>query len=49
MIIDISKIQALLVNSHLDGWLFTDFHGRDPITNSFLQLTDRHCTRRLFY
>lgn len=47
--INITKIQALLHDYRLDGWLFTDFHGHDFITRDFLQLTDRVCTRRLFY
>ena len=46
---DILKIQSLLVQYHLDGWLFTDFHGHDFITKDFLKMTDRRCTRRLFY
>lgn len=45
----ILKIQRLLQEQNLDGWLFTDFHGHDHITNSFIGLTDRMCTRRLFY
>lgn len=48
-ILDIDKIQALLKEYQLDGWLFADFQGRDFITRSFLKLTDRNCTRRLFY
>lgn len=47
--IDIIKIQALLKEYGLDGWLFTDFHGRDWITRDFLKLTKRMCTRRMFY
>lgn len=47
--IDIPKIQSLLLAYHLDGWLFTDFQGHDFISRDFLQLTDRACTRRLFY
>lgn len=43
------KIQNLLKDYHLDGWLFTDFHGHDFISRDFLKLTDRICTRRLFY
>lgn len=46
---DIIKIQNLLKDFGLDGWLFTDFHGHDHITRDFLKLTDRKCTRRLFY
>jgi len=46
---DILKIQSLLREYHLDGWLFTDFQGHDFITKEFLGLTERKCTRRLFY
>lgn len=49
LMINIPKIQTLLHDYRLDGWLFTDFHGHDFITRDFLQLTDRTCTRRLFY
>ena len=45
----LEKIQRLLQEDKLDGWLFTDYHGHDHITRDFLQLTDRFCTRRLFY
>lgn len=48
-ILDIDKIQSLLVNYGIDGWLFTDFQGRDFISGEFLKLTKRRCTRRLFY
>lgn len=47
--INIEKIQKLLVEYHMDGWLFTDFHGRDFITRDFLSLGKRMSTRRLFY
>lgn len=46
---DINKIQKLLSQFELDGWLFSDFHGHDFISRQFLELTDRTCTRRLFY
>lgn len=45
----ITKIQQLLQEQQLDGWLFTDYHAHDHITRSFVGLTDRMCTRRLFY
>lgn len=45
----IKKIQSLLLENHLDGWLFTDYHAHDHITKNFIGLTDRMCTRRLFY
>lgn len=46
---EINKIQSLLKDFGLDGWLFTDFHGHDFISREFLQLTNRTCTRRLFF
>jgi Xaa-Pro aminopeptidase len=46
---DIIKIQSLLRDSQLDGWLFSDYHGHDFISRQFLQLGDRFCTRRMFY
>lgn len=46
---DLQKIQHLLRDSHIDGWLFSDFHGHDFISRDFLELTGRKCTRRLFY
>lgn len=46
---NINKIQNLLKQFNLDGWLFTDFHGHDFISRDFLKLTNRACTRRLFY
>ena len=45
----IAKIQQLLAEYNLDGWLFTDYHGHDHITKDFLALRGRACTRRLFY
>ncbi|MBQ7094664.1 MAG: aminopeptidase P family protein [Clostridia bacterium] len=45
----IAKIQQLLAQYNLDGWLFTDYHGHDHITKDFLALRGRACTRRLFY
>lgn len=47
--LEINKIQSLLQQFQLDGWLFTDFHGHDFISRDFLNLGSRTCTRRLFY
>jgi hypothetical protein len=49
MMIELEKIQRLLKEYAMDGWIFTDFHGRDEITKSFLSLSERPATRRLFY
>ena len=46
---DINQVQLLLRQYDLDGWLFSDFQGRDFITGDFLKLTNRKCTRRMFY
>ena len=46
---EIQKIQNLLREFQMNGWLFTDFQGHDYITKEFLELGDRFCTRRLFY
>ena len=35
---DIAKIQILLQEAELDGWLFTDFQGHDFITKEFLSI-----------
>ena len=40
---DIAKIQKLLQEAKLDGWLFTDFQGHDFITKEFLELGNRFC------
>ncbi len=47
---DIRAIQAELRASKLDGWLFYDFHRRDPIAQRILGLpTNAMATRRWFY
>ncbi|HJY87149.1 MAG TPA: M24 family metallopeptidase [Candidatus Acidoferrales bacterium] len=47
---DIPAIQAELRASELDGWLFYDFHRRDPIAQHILELpVDGMATRRWFY
>lgn len=47
---DISKIQKVLKEFNIDGWLFADFRGRDYIANRMLNLnTDHLATRRWFY
>lgn len=49
MMIELEKMQRLLKEYEMDGWIFTDFHGRDEITKTFLSLSKRPATRRLFY
>lgn len=45
----ISEIQSDLRASKLDGWLFYDFRGRDPIAQRILGLPPVMRTRRWFY
>jgi len=49
MTIDIAKIQQDLRAAKLDGWLFYDFRGRDPIALQILGLPPGMRTRRWFY
>jgi len=46
---DIPGIQNDLRAAKLDGWLFYDFRGRDPIAQRVLQLPEGMRTRRWFY
>jgi Xaa-Pro dipeptidase len=46
---DIAVIQNDLRDAKLDGWLFYDFRGRDPIAQRILQLPASMRTRRWFY
>jgi Xaa-Pro dipeptidase len=46
---DINEIQTDLRTAKLDGWLFYDFRGRDPIAQGILQLPPGMRTRRWYY
>jgi Xaa-Pro dipeptidase len=46
---DINGIQHDLRAAKLDGWLFYDFRGRDPIAQGILQLPPGMRTRRWYY
>ena len=46
---DINAIQSDLRAGKLDGWLFYDFRGRDPIAQGILQLPPGMRTRRWYY
>jgi Xaa-Pro dipeptidase len=46
---DITGIQSHLRAAKLDGWLFYDFRGRDPIAQGILQLPPGMRTRRWYY
>src|SRR5256886_15189645 len=46
---DIQEIQSDLRAAGIDGWLFYDFRGRDPIAQHILSLPQGMRTRRWFY
>src|SRR5262252_8801653 len=46
---NIPGIQNDLRAAKLDGWLFYDFRGRDPIAQNILQLPNGMRTRRWYY
>jgi Xaa-Pro aminopeptidase len=46
---DIGKIQEELCNEGLDGWLFYDFHNRDPIAIRILNIDPKRFTSRRWY
>ncbi len=46
---DINGIQSDLRSAKMDGWLFYDFRGRDPIAQGILQLPPGMRTRRWYY
>jgi Xaa-Pro aminopeptidase len=46
---DINEIQSDLRAAKLNGWLFYDFRGRDPIAQGILQLPPGMRTRRWYY
>jgi Xaa-Pro dipeptidase len=47
--IDLQEMQRDLRAAKLDGWLFYDFRGRDPIAQRILNLPPGMRTRRWFY
>jgi Xaa-Pro aminopeptidase len=49
MSFQLSEMQQDLRAMKLDGWLFYDFRGRDPIAHRILQLPNHMRTRRWFY
>src|SRR3984957_3578635 len=49
MSIDLQAMQTDLVAACVDGWLFYDFRGRDPIAQRILKLPEGMRTRRWFY
>jgi Xaa-Pro dipeptidase len=49
MSFDVQAVQKDLKAAKLDGWLFYDFRGRDPIAQRILQLQPGMRTRRWFY
>lgn len=49
MKVDISEMQKDLRAAKVDGWLFYDFRGRDPIAHRILDLPAGMRTRRWYY
>ena len=49
MSFQLSEIQSDLRAAKIDGWLFYDFRGRDPIAHRILALPNAMRTRRWFY
>jgi Xaa-Pro dipeptidase len=49
MSFDLQQMQSDLRAAKLDGWLFYDFRGRDPIAHRILKLPPAMRTRRWFY
>src|ERR1700740_283148 len=49
MALDLQSMQSDLRAAKLDGWLFYDFRGRDPIAHRILRLPPAMRTRRWFY
>jgi Xaa-Pro aminopeptidase len=48
--VNVSEIQEALRREGMDGWLFFDHHGRDPLAYRVLGLSPAtHCTRRWYY
>src|SRR5262252_10773784 len=45
----LDEMQRDLRAATLDGWLFYDFRGRDPIAHRILRLPNHMRTRRWFY
>src|ERR1051325_9114893 len=46
----VSEIQQALRDAEIDGWLFYDFRGSDPLAYRILQLDPTlHVTRRWYY
>lgn len=47
---NVREIQEALRREGMDGWLFFDHHGRDPLAYRVLGLSPAtHCTRRWYY
>ena len=49
MAFQLSELQNEIRAAKLDGWLFYDFRGRDPIAQRILKLPAGMRTRRWFY
>src|SRR3984957_4743971 len=49
MAFQLQELQRDIRSAKLDGWLFYDFRGRDPIAHRILNLPPGMRTRRWFY
>src|ERR1700749_3367470 len=49
MAFQLHELQSDIRAAKLDGWLFYDFRGRDPIAHRILDLPQGMRTRRWFY
>jgi Xaa-Pro dipeptidase len=49
MAFNLQELQSDIRAAKLDGWLFYDFRGRDPIAHRILALPPGMRTRRWFY
>src|ERR1700689_2005439 len=49
MTLDLQRMQKDLRAAGVDGWLFYDFRGRDPIAQRILKLPEGRRPRRWFY
>lgn len=46
----IAHVQQLLKEAKIDGWLLYDFHKRNPLAITFLEIPhEQHLTRRFYY
>ena len=49
MTFSLEKVQKAIQTEGLDGWLFYDFQGLDPVSKRILDIPIGHLTRRWYY